>query len=233
MSQSFKLFRLQQIDSELDKGEARLKEIAVLLEDKHKERLSQERLEIAKQDRDEAAKQLRRAEQEVQAQRVKIDRSETALYGGKVVNPKELQDLQLESEALKRYLSTLEDLQLEAMLTLDDAEMNYLEASETNTAVIAEVAQQKENLNDEKTNLRQDIERQESERKAAASNLIAQDIRIYESLRQQKNGIAVARVTEQTCTACGSTLSAATFSSAQVPSKITRCDTCGRILYVG
>jgi len=233
MSQSFKLFRLQQIDSELDKGEARLKEIAVLLEDKLKERLSQERLEIAKQDRDEAAKQLRRAEQEVQAQRVKIDRSETALYGGKVVNPKELQDLQLESEALKRYLSTLEDLQLEAMLTLDDAEMNYLEASETNTAVIAEVAQQKDNLNDEKTNLRQDIERQESERQAAASNLIAQDIRIYESLRQQKNGIAVARVTEQTCTACGSTLSAATFSSAQVPSKITRCDTCGRILYVG
>jgi hypothetical protein len=233
MSQSFKLFRLQQIDSELDKGEARLKEIAVLLEDKHKEQLSQERLEIAKEGRDEAAKQLRRAEQEVQAQRVKIDRSETALYGGKVVNPKELQDLQLESEALKRYLSTLEDLQLEAMLTLDDAEMNHLEASETNNAVIAEVAQQKDNLNDEKTNLRQDIERQESERQAAASNLIAQDIRIYESLRQQKNGIAVARVIEQTCAACGSTLSAATFSSAQVPSKITRCDTCGRILYVG
>jgi len=233
MSQSFKLFRLQQIDSELDKGKARLKEIAVLLEDKHKERLSQERLEIVKEERGEAAKQLRRAEQEVQAQRVKIDRSETALYGGKVVNPKELQDLQHESEALKRYLSTLEDLQLEAMLTLDDAEMNYLEASKTNTAVIAEVALQKDNLNDEKTNLLQDIERQESERQAAASNLIPQDIRIYESLRQQKNGIAVARVIERTCAACGSTLSAATFSSAQVPTKITRCDTCGRILYVG
>jgi len=233
MSQSFKLFRLQQIDSELDKGKARLKKIAVLLEDKHKERLSQERLEIVKEERGEAAKQLRRAEQEVQAQRVKIDRSETALYGGKVVNPKELQDLQHESEALKRYLSTLEDLQLEAMLTLDDAEMNYLEASKKNTAVIAEVALQKDNLNDEKTNLLQDIERQESERQAAASNLIPQDIRIYESLRQQKNGIAVARVIERTCAACGSTLSAATFSSAQVPTKITRCDTCGRILYVG
>ncbi len=233
MSHSFKLFRLQQIDTLLDKSHARLQEIDRLLVDDHQVQMSQQRLDLVKNARYEADKSLRIAEQNVKEQRLKIERSQATLYGGKIVNPKELQDLQLESEALKRYLTILEDLQLEAMFAFDEAEANFLETSDQHSAVMTQVAQEKDELSAEKVELIQDLERQESEREAAAANIDVPDMHLYEALRQQKNGIAVARVLEKTCAACGSTLSATTFSSAQVPTKLTRCTSCGRIFYVG
>lgn len=233
MSQTFKLFRLQQIDSELDRGRARLKEIEIQLADDRQIRLSQKRLDSSQKDRDQAAKALRKAEQAVQEQRLKIERSESTLYGGKVVNPKELQDLQLEAESLKKYLSILEDQQLEAMFEFDDEELKYQEVSASHSDIIAQIAHQNDALVEERNVLLQDMTRQESERLAAASNITPQEMRIYDNLRQNKNGIAVAGVIERTCAACGSTLSAAIFSSAQMPNKITRCAACGRILYVG
>lgn len=233
MSQTFKLFRLQQIDSELDRGHARLKEIEIQIADDHQIRLSQKRLDSSQEDRDQAAKVLRKSEQSVQEQRLKIERSEATLYSGKVVNPKELQDLQLEADTLKKYLSIFEDQQLEAMFELDDKELNFQEVSASHSDIIAQIAHQNEALVDERNILIQEMTRQESERQAACSSLTPQEMRIYENLRQQKNGVAVARVIERTCAACGSTLSATIFSSAQMPNKITRCSTCGRILYVG
>ena len=233
MSESFKLFRLQQIDSELDKSYLRIKEIDRLLTDDQQVRRSQLILERAKKDRFEAEKNLRLAEQNVKEQRLKIERSQAALYGGKVTNPKELQDLQQESESLKKYLITFEDQQLEAMLEMDDAEAQFSEASEAHSATEAQLAEQKAELSVEKTELLLDIERQQNERDAASANIIPAELGIYETLREKKNGIAVARVLEKTCGACGSTLSSTIYSEAQVPSKITRCSTCGRILYSG
>jgi predicted nucleic acid-binding Zn-ribbon protein len=233
MSESFKLYRLQQIDSEIDKSFSRIKEIDRLLADDQEIRRSQLILDRAKKEQFEAEKRLRLAEQNVKEQQIKIERSQAALYGGKVTNPKELQDLQLESESLKNFLNTLEDQQLEAMLAMDEAEASFIEASEELAATESKVAEYKASLSVEKSVLLSEIERQQNERKAAAANIDPGEIRIYENLRKQKNGIAVARVLEKTCGACGSTLSATIFSAAQVPTKFTRCTTCGRILYAG
>lgn len=233
MSESFKLFRLQQIDSELDKSYARIKEIDQLLADDEIIRRSQLKLDRAKKEHFDAEKNLRLEEQKVKDQRIKIERSQAALYGGKVSNPKELQDLQQESESLKKFLSILEDQQLEAMLALDDAESGYVECKQAHSATETQVADQKAELTEEKTDLLQDIERQKNERNAASANIVPAELSIYEALRKQKKGIAVARVLDKTCGACGSTLSATIYSSAQVPTKITRCSTCGRILYAG
>ena len=233
MSQSFKLFRLQQIDTLLDKGRQRIAEIDRLLADDLETRLAQQKLESAQKKKYAAEKNLRLAEEGVKEQRIKIERSQAALYGGKVVNPKELQDLQHESEALKRYLATLEDQQLEAMLTLDEAEILFSNAEQQRDETNTQVAAQKEQLASEKSALLHDQQINESERAAAAANIDDPDLRQYERLRKQKNGIAVARIMDKTCGACGSTLTAATYSAAKVPTKITCCDSCRRILYAG
>ena len=233
MSQSFKLFRLQQIDTTLDKCHARLVEINRLLEDDLEIRLAQQKFELAQKEKFEAEKDLRIAEDCVKEQRIKIDRSQAALYGGKVVNPKELQDLQHESEALKRYLATLEDRQLEAMLALDEAQEKFAAADAHRTETEIQVDAKKGQLQQEKSELLHEIEVNEIERAAAISSIEQLDLQQYERLRKQKNGIAVARVVDKTCAACGSTLTGTTYSSAIVPTKITRCNACGRILYVG
>lgn len=233
MGQTFKLFRLQQIDNELSKGRARIEEIELALADDSRENFSQEQLDLARNERDSANKALRFAEQNVQAQRLKIEQSEATLYSGKVVNPKELQDLQMEVESLRRYLSTLEDRQLEAMLEFDDKEEDYLHMSEKHGKLLEEISHEKHDLGDEMKTLLDVFARHESERQASISNIDPQELRLYESLRNKKNGVAVAQVIEKTCAACGSTLTAASFSAVHNPNVITYCPTCGRILYLG
>ena len=82
----------------------------------------------------------------VNKQKVKIEQSEASLYSGNVTNPKELQDLQNEAAALKRYLVTLEDRQLEAMLEVETAEQSKQAALDKLEGVKARLADQNKNL---------------------------------------------------------------------------------------
>lgn len=232
MSQAFKLYRLQQIDSELDRGRARIKEIDASLADNSREESSLARVDKSRNERDKANKELRTSEQNVQAQRLKIEQTETILYGGKVTNPKELQELQMEVESFRKYLSVLEDRQLESMLEFDEREDEFRRISIEHDTLIEHISDQKNHLNEEKKTIVRTIGRLEGERQAAISNIQQRDLILYETLRERKNGVAVAAVLERTCAACGSTLTAASFSAVHNPNLITHCPTCGRILYL-
>jgi len=233
MSQPFKLHRLQQIDSQLDQLRSRLRGVEVALADSSLLLQAKEQFKQTETNLDAARRQLHRAEEAVKAQRIKIDQTESALYGGKVRNPKELQDLQNESASLRRYLSVLEDRQLEAMISLEEAELDHktsielLEATQTNTE------NQNRALLSEQAYLRQEELRLENERKAAASALQEDDLELYLQLRRVRQGVAVARVVDNTCSACGSTLSAAQLHAARSLNQIIRCNSCTRILYGG
>lgn len=233
MSQPFRLYRLQQIDTQLDRATARLDKIEIALSENKAVRRAQGRIEKAEDQLQEARKNLSRAEQDVQSQRNKIEQTEATLYGGKVRNPKELQDLQNESAALKRYLAVLEDRQLEAMLALDEAEQGYEQAIQELEKVQKEKSGQIAELSEEKTTLLKQVSRLQVEREAAASGIPPDDMQIYTKLRLQRNGVAVAKVTDNTCAACGSTLSAALLQSARSQNELSRCASCGRILYAG
>lgn len=233
MNQPFKLFRLQQIDTQLDRAHGRLQEIEAALKENKAVRQAQQRLEKIKGKLDTERRKLRKAEDEVKKQRIKIEQTEATLYSGKVRNPKELQDLQNEAAALKRYLSVLEDRQLEAMFSVEEVEDLLEEASSALDSVMAEFDQQYEELTQERAQLNNEVNRMDSERAAAASSIPDEYMTLYEQLRKQRRGIAVAKVTDKACSACGSTLTAALLHSARLPSKITRCGACGRILYSG
>lgn len=233
MSQPFKLFRLQQIDSRLDALHSRLRDIEVALSEDRALRQAKQKAEESELALQNANKALRKAEGDVHAQRIKIEQTEATLYGGKVRNPKELQDLQNESSALKRYLAVLEDRQLEAMLIAEDVELRSQEAQAELERVEAQTLHQNSSLMAERDTLSKDLLRQESERQAAASSIAPGDLRLYEELRQQRSGVAVAKVSEKACAACGNTLSASLLQAARSPNQITRCTTCGRILYAG
>jgi predicted nucleic acid-binding Zn-ribbon protein len=125
MSSPFKLYRLQQTDSQIDRRATRVAEIEVALKDDEALMRGTRTVQIAEQELKDFRKALQRAEDNVSGQRVKIEQSEATLYGGKVKNPKELQDLQNEAAALKRYLGGLEDRLLEAMLAEEEAASKF------------------------------------------------------------------------------------------------------------
>jgi predicted nucleic acid-binding Zn-ribbon protein len=233
MSAPFKLYRLQQIDSQIDRARSRLHEIDIALGDDAAVRRALQQKAAAQQAVEEASRAVARAEAEVLSQRLKIEQTEASLYGGKVRNPKELQDLEHEAAALKRYLTVLEDRQLDAMLALEDAEGIAAQAAAALDALNLQTASQNEALLSEQAGMVKDVQRQEQERQAVAASISPEEIQLYEQLRSQRKGVAVARVTDRACSACGSTLSAALLSASRSPNQITRCATCGRILYHG
>lgn len=233
MSQPLRLYRLQQIDSQFDQVHSRLREIEIALSENALLLQAQEEANNKEEYLKSARNSLRRSEENVQDQRIKIEETETTLYGGKLRNPKELQDLQNESASLKRYLTVLEDRQLEAMLIVEEAEAAYKQASITLYEVRAKVIEQQAGLKGEQSNLIKTIERLATERQAALKSIVPEDLQLYDQLRTQRRGLAVAKVVDKSCTACGATLTAALVQSASSSNQIIRCSSCGRILFVG
>src|SRR5574338_1554039 len=146
MSQPFKLYRLQQIDSQLDRIRGRLREIEIAMNENAALQEAKRRTAQAEAELEASRKSLHRAEQESQDQRVKIEQTEATLYGGRVHNPKELQDLQNETAALKRYQGVLEDRQLESMLLVEEAEETLQQAVAAQQEIQAALDHQNQGL---------------------------------------------------------------------------------------
>jgi predicted nucleic acid-binding Zn-ribbon protein len=231
MSQARDLFQLQQIDSQLDQACGRLGEIEAALNDNSAVRKASSRLSKAEEVFNKGRLALKRAEQDVQVQQEKIEKNQKALYGGSVRNPKELEDLQMESEALARYLSVLEDRQLEAMIAFEEADNQHKQAERNLAKVKKEVAAQNVDLSAEQETLQAEVVRLETQRTSAVEGIAAELLTSYDKLRRTRFGVAVTGVRDGSCEACGTVLSAALAQEARMPSKIAHCTTCGRILY--
>jgi hypothetical protein len=233
MSRPFKIYRLQQIDSQIDWLQSRLKDVTAALEDDSELRQADEKLARANMDLLKAQQALHASEYETQQQRIKIEQTDATLYGGKIRNPKELQDLQNESAALRRYLNVLEDRQLETMLSEEELSAHNEEIKAEHARISQDHQSRLENLSREKEKLLSDITRSEEERLAALTSIDAEDLSVYTKIRQRRRGIAVAKVVDRACSACGSTLSAALLNAAHSPGQLNYCERCGRILYAG
>jgi len=231
MSASLGLYRLQMVDSRLDGIRARLGEIRQILENDKEMQKAQAQVDKAEQKHNQALQVLKKAEAEVGVQKIKIEQSEAKLYSGTVKNPKELQDLQNEVAALKRYLSTLEDRQLEAMLEEETAATEKQVTLDKREQVRVRLEEQNKDLTAEQADLEKDFERFESERQATLSPLDVNLLTIYDELRQQKRGVAVAAVNDGTCGACGTTLTPALNQSVRFSAELCNCPSCKRILF--
>jgi predicted nucleic acid-binding Zn-ribbon protein len=233
MSQPFTLYRLQQLDSQLDRTQLRLAEIQVALNEAQELRQAEEAASQTEAALQAARKVLQKADEAVKEQRIKIATTEAALYGGKVRNPKELQDLQNESAALKRYLNVLEDRELEAMLAEEEAVATNRDAQIALELAQAKHAAHQNDLVQEQKRLEKEVPRLGEERQATANTVPSDEMALYETLRKQRRGLAVTLVKNKACTSCGSTLNAILLDAALTSGQLTRCDGCGRILYVG
>jgi len=233
MNRAFPLFRLQQVDTQLDQANARLHQIEGILKNEAALREAEENLAEATKQHEGARKELHKAEEITKAQRQKIKNTDDQLYGGKVRNPKELQDLQRESEALGRYLAVLEERQLEAMLVADEKETAFQAAEQKINDVRARLIESHAALNGEKSQLTSQVEQLLTGREMVANPIASDDLLHYDTLRKRRAGVAVAKAKDKSCSACGTRLSTSHFQAALSQSELTHCDSCGRILYVG
>ena len=231
MSAALGLYRLQQVDSQMDQIHGRLKAIQETLQNDGELRAAMEAFSVSENEFKTAERAFKSTGADVEKQRIKIEQAESSLYGGKVSNPKELQDLQLDVASLKKHLVTLENIELEAMGALENAEQATQTAKSQLERVQADKSIQYNDLTKEGNALQKEIERLDSERKAVISGIPQPSVLTYDSLRKQKRGVAIATVSDSACAACGTTLTASQQQGARSTSQLFTCPTCGRILF--
>lgn len=231
MSASFGLFRLQQVDSRISQIETRLAKIQETLDNDAELRAARERVKLAEANQHNAEHARRTSEEEAKGQQIKIQQVESSLYGGTVRNPKELQDLQAEIASLRKHQSALEDRELEAMLKADESQSELQAAQENLKQIQSRLGNEHQKLIDEQESLTRNLETLKSERQAAVSAIAADALSIYDNLRQQRRGVAVAEISDNACGACGTTLTAGLQQNARHAAQFVYCPSCGRILY--
>jgi len=233
MSRASSLYRLQEIDSSLDRVQVRLAEIDHILQGS--EVVQNRRMELAAAEAEWRGAQAatRTAEDAVTLQRGKIEQTEKNLYGGVIQNPKELQDLQQEAESLKRYLGTLEDRLLEEMVAAEEAENRRDEAQDLLATAEENVAEEHEQLHGESATLLADLRRLQAEREAGLESADQRDVALYTDLRQGMGSVVVARVNDGSCGVCGLILPASAIQAMRSGDKLERCIQCHRFLYAG
>lgn len=231
MSSSKFLYRLQQLDSEIDASRRRIAEIDALLADDSKLKAASRAEKQAASAAAEAEKQLRKAEGAVEDQKYKLERNKEKLYGGSVTNPKELEDLQMEADSLQKYLEVLEEHQLEAMIKLDEARAEHDQKKRVMEEIRDQWERTVQELESEKKALKKSIRNLQEKRPGLAENISKDDLQLYEKIRSRAGGVAVAGMKENSCAACGSHLPSGLAQQASSPSTLAQCSTCGRILH--
>ena len=231
MSASLGLYRLQQVDRQIDRSRAQLDSIRKTLENDAELRDALAKVDEAQTESHRARHELKNAEAETQSQKIKIEQTESSLYGGKVQNPKELQDLQKDAASLKKHLDTLEERELESMLKSENADAVLQSARGHLEQIQSRLGSEHKNLLDEQAKLMKDIERLNEEREASVNPIESSLLTVYEDLRKQKRGVAVTDFSDNTCAACGSALNASLQQNAKSSTLLAYCPSCGRILF--
>lgn len=233
MNQSFHLYQLQKIDSQIDWINQRLIIIQTIISQDTRLKEAQDAHDHKQNEVTQEQKSLKRIESEISARQIKLEQSEENLYSGRIKAPKELQDIQNEIAAIKRSITGLEDQQIEIMLKLESLQSELLIEEKKLLQTQATVTQDHALLLGEQTQITNDRERLSTERAASVQQINPESLEKYSHLRKTKKGIAVSVVADYSCSACGGTITPSDCQTARTIDPMFFCPTCGRIVYAG
>lgn len=231
MSQTKALYRLQKLDLDIDAHRKRIRDIAAQLEQDTTLRQAQAAVQTLQDELRPNETRVKDLNLEIQTVSTQAKQFSDRLYGGSVSNPKELEDLQHKIDERKRRRATLEDNLLETMITVEELQAALSQANDHLTAVEATWNTEYAALSDESKRLKHELKVLKTEREAAEPEVNAANLELYQTLRAQKRGQAVAVLQGEACSVCrvGQT-SNIVQQVRQSKDDIIYCSSCGRIL---
>lgn len=230
MNQTRALYQLQQIDLQLDKRRRRLRDVTAALEQDTVLRQAQAdvaAVQAALRPQETSATNLNLEIQTVSSQSTELT---NRLYGGKVHNPKELQDLEDKIAELKRRRGSLEDALLETMIKIEELQGSLAAAQERLGQIENERSTELTSLTQEQKNLKRDIKALKIEREAAVQNVTADNLELYDTLRSTKQGQAVSTLDGEMCSYCRVGQTTTLVQRVRQGNELVLCYSCGRIL---
>ncbi|MEM8858326.1 MAG: C4-type zinc ribbon domain-containing protein [Chloroflexota bacterium] len=229
MSSPRDLYALQQLDTQLFSHRADLQETQQALQEPEKLTAAKQLKGTLEDQNKDVTSNIKNLELELGSLQEKLSRSTNRLYSGEVKNPKELTDLQNEVDSLNDRKETFEIEMMELMenqegvtgkLTKTQEVLDKLEASWSIEFQELKVKQGEIAL------LMKDLLAKRKDKAAAISPPL---LTKYQKLLQSKQGLAIVKLSGNTCTGCKIGMDGGTVRRVN-SGELVNCPNCGRYL---
>jgi predicted nucleic acid-binding Zn-ribbon protein len=230
MSLPEQLYKLQQIDLELQGKQQELNDVENRLSDNKALLAAESKLASQKEQLEDVKKKQESSEWELEDVQEKVKRIDSKLYSGTTKDPKELVNLEKEVKVLKSKISTNEDALLGLMSQVEEIEAKVRTSGEEFERLKREWQERQETLGKRKTEIETGLAKLRENRDGLAQQIDSEALDIYERIRLTR-GQAVVKVERGRCQGCHITVSTSQWQKAKAGDLI-QCNSCSRILHV-
>jgi len=230
MTRGEPLYRLQNLDQELETGQRRVAAIQAELGETEPLLQARRELAAATEEHRRWLSKARDLELEIESLSSKISSSEQRLYSGNVRNPKELSDIQNEIAALKRRCQSLEDELLEAMVSGEEAAAALEARRAAQDEIEAGWQTSQATLRKELSALEARLVKARAEREHTRRSIQPDDLAFYDKVRARFGTVAVTTLRDGVCGFCAVAPSSTKLGRLHSGRELLECGNCGRIL---
>ena len=209
LPEAVRVQELQQVTADL-----RLREVAGITE------VADRELDVAK------------AEADVAVVRERSQKDQQLLDSGAISDSKQLTELQHEVTSLGRRQAELEDVEIEILQQLEDAQKNLSAVQAAQAKNREELAAAETALTVAVAEIEATIESLQHQRADIVAGIPAELLKIYDKVRADNGGIGAARLYQQRCDGCRIQLNTTAMSVVRnaKPEDLLRCEECRAIL---
>ncbi len=161
----------------------------------------------------------------------KLRKIDGDLYGGKVVNPREVEDLQHQIDGLKKQRSKNDERILELWDLVPPAKKAAEDAHAPIEAKKKELIEHQKKMIELKKTLETEFKELNAKRPVALEGISAGLMARYDAIRQKHGGLGMTCPDRRgNCSMCGTVLPKKTIETA-LEDKVVTCEECHRIVY--
>jgi predicted nucleic acid-binding Zn-ribbon protein len=230
MSVTGQLYKLQQLDLELQKKSQELSEVNHELADNKALVAAESKLSSYKERLEDVSRKQKNSEWELDDLQEKIGQIDSKLYGGTTRDPKELVNLEKEVKGLKSQIRPKEDVLLGLMSQMEEIEANMKTTVEETERLRHQWEQKQETFGQKKSEIETLLAKLKEDRVALAQQLDPQALNTYERIRLSR-GQAVTEVEGGKCQGCHIAVPTSQWQKVKAGDLI-QCNSCSRILHL-
>ena len=230
MSLAGQLYKLQQLDLELQKKQQELNEVENQLSDNKALVIAESKVASQKEQLEDATRKQKSSEWELDDLQEKVRQIESKLYSGTTKDPKELVNLEKEVKGLKGQIRTKEDALLGLMSQVEETEAKVKITAEDLKQLKREWDQRQETFRPRKSEIETVLAKLRGDRNRLVQQIDSEAFNIYERIRLTR-GQAVVKVERGRCLGCHITVPTSQWQKAKAGDLI-QCNNCSRILYL-
>ena len=230
MSLMEQLYKLQQVDTELQKRQQELKEVEDRLSDDKALVAAESEIAAQKEQLEDAKEKQNDSEWELEDLQEKVRKIDSKLYSGKTKDSKELVNLEKEVRSLKSQIRSKEDALLVVMSQAEEIETKVRITTKEIERLKREWEQRQETLGQRKKEVETLLAQLRGNRNILEQQIDPEAINTYERIKLA-SGQAVVKVERGKCQGCHITVPTSQWQKAKAGDLI-QCTSCSKILYL-